>query len=130
MNKPDTNPEFNNQIGKGAKLKGDIIFDTDTLIDGRVEGSITINGFLHLGPNADIQASIQAEQIVCQGKIKGNINCSGTLRLASTSQITGDIQTHLLAIEEGAQMQAKVSMNAEKKQPELLKPLDKRPSTE
>ena len=124
MNKNETGEQYQNVIGKDATLSGEISFPEDTYIDGVIEGNLTIKGSVYVGENAVIKANISATDVTSEGTIKGNIVCEGTLTLLHTARVTGDIQTSLLKVEEGAIVQAKISMQKKNEKAEMLPPIE------
>ncbi|MCZ6715230.1 MAG: polymer-forming cytoskeletal protein, partial [Deltaproteobacteria bacterium] len=57
-------------IGKSISIKGDVVGDEDTIIEGRVEGRIELkNHHLTIGPNGDVQGEIAAKQVTIVGRV-------------------------------------------------------------
>src|SRR5262245_65768366 len=64
-------------IGKSISIKGDVIGDEDTVIEGRVEGRIELkNHHLTVGPNGDVAGEIGAKQVTIVGRVTGNITAA------------------------------------------------------
>ena len=110
MARQEPTGQFVNIIGQGTRLNGDITFEEDVLIDGRVEGKIEVKGRLVLGENAQVIADAVAREMEIRGQVKGNISCTEHLRLAPTARLVGDVQCGLLSVEEGATLQGKITM--------------------
>ena len=98
-------------IGKSISIKGDVLGDEDTVIEGRVEGRIELkNHHLTVGPNGDVQGEISAKQITIVGRVSGNVVASERIELRDTGRLEGDLTTPRLLVQEGSQMNGKISM--------------------
>ena len=107
-------------IESSTKIVGDIISKADFRIDGNVEGNITTTGKVVVGKSGKITGKLSCSNADISGSISGQILISETLSLMSESYIQGDITTAKLSVEEGAQVDATISMKSSKK----LKALD------
>jgi cytoskeletal protein CcmA (bactofilin family) len=90
-------------IGKSVVVKGELSGSEDLVIDGEVEGSITLRGqTLTVGPNGRVRANIEARTVVLHGRVNGDISASERVDLRKSSSLTGNISTARIAIEDGA----------------------------
>lgn len=107
-------------IEKSTKIIGNIFSKADFRIDGEVEGNITTSGKVVVGANGKISGKLNCSNADISGNISGNIEVNETLSLMSDSYVQGEIITGKLSVEEGAQVDATISMKSSKK----LKALD------
>ena len=107
-------------IEKSTKIIGNIFSKADFRIDGEVEGNITTSGKVGVGNNGKISGKLNCSNADISGNISGNIEVNETLSLMSDSYVQGEIITGKLSVEEGAQVDATISMKSSKK----LKALD------
>ena len=107
-------------IEKSTKIIGNIFSKADFRIDGEVEGNITTSGKVVVGANGKISGKLKCSNADISGNISGNIEVNETLSLMSDSYVQGEIITGKLSVEEGAQVDATISMKSSKK----LKALD------
>ncbi len=98
-------------IARGVKVEGDFTSNGDVVIEGEVEGTLTIVGDLRVGEQAKIQANVKAKNAHISGEIVGNISVAEKLDLSESSRVTGDIEAGDLQVASGAQMNGRVSMN-------------------
>ena len=89
-------------LSKDVEIKGNIKFQKDLMIDGKVEGEIHSDGILTIGENADIRGEIKTKSITVYGKVHGNITVAERCELKSRSTLQGDLKAARLVIEEGA----------------------------
>ena len=101
-------------IESSTKIIGDIFSEADFRIDGTVEGNITTNGKIVVGKSGKINGKINCSNADISGSISGKIEVNEVLSLMSESLIQGDIITGKLSVEEGAQVEASISMKSGK----------------
>ncbi|HUI83903.1 MAG TPA: polymer-forming cytoskeletal protein [Candidatus Binatia bacterium] len=90
-------------IGKSVVVKGELSGSEDLILDGEVEGSITLRGqTLTVGPNGRVRANIEARNVILHGRVNGNIKAAERVDLRKSASLTGDIVTARISIEDGA----------------------------
>lgn len=100
-------------IGKSVQIYGEVKGSEDLLVDGTIEGTITLSeSRLTIGPNAHVQANVSARDVVVLGTLTGNVLASGRVELRAGSSLKGDIRAARLSIEENAIFSGKVDMAA------------------
>ena len=101
-------------IESSTKIVGDIFSEADFRIDGIVEGNITTSGKIVVGKSGKINGKINCSNADISGSTSGKIEVAEVLSLMSESLIQGDIITGKLSVEEGAQVDASISMKSGK----------------
>ena len=101
-------------IESSTKIIGDIFSEADFRIDGIVEGNITTTGKIVVGKSGKINGKINCSNSDISGSISGKSEVNEVLSLMSESLIQGDIITGKLSVEEGAQVEASISMKSGK----------------
>lgn len=101
------NAVLNNQeqatIGKSLVIKGEVTGSESLYIDGRVEGAINLPGNrVTVGRNGQVQANINAKEVVILGKVKGNLTASDRVDIRNEGSLTGDVVCQRISIEDGA----------------------------
>ncbi len=90
-------------IGKSVVVKGELSGSEDLVIDGEVEGSISLRGqSLTVGPNGRVRANIEARNVILHGRVDGDVHATERVELRKTASLTGDISTSRISIEDGA----------------------------
>ncbi|MBW4027368.1 bactofilin family protein [Acidipila rosea] len=98
-------------IGKSVQIRGEVKGSEDLLIDGLVEGTITLTeSRLTVGATAKVQANVSARDVIILGHLQGNVDATGRVELRSGAQLTGDIRASRLSIEENAGFSGKVDL--------------------
>jgi cytoskeletal protein CcmA (bactofilin family) len=98
-------------IGKSVEIRGEVKGSEDLMIDGHVEGTITLtDSRLTVGPTARVDADVSARDVVILGVLNGNVTASMRVDLRKGANLTGDIRAARLSIEEGSIFSGKVDL--------------------
>jgi cytoskeletal protein CcmA (bactofilin family) len=98
-------------IGKSVEIRGEVKGSEDLMIDGQVEGTVTLtDSRLTIGLTARVDADVSARDIVILGTLNGNATAAGKLELRKGANVTGDIRAARLSIEEGSLLCGKVDL--------------------
>jgi cytoskeletal protein CcmA (bactofilin family) len=90
-------------IGKSVVVKGELSGSEDLIVDGEVEGSISLRGqSLTVGPNGRVRANIEARNVIVHGRVDGDIHATDRVDLRKSAALCGDISTTRISIEDGA----------------------------
>ena len=99
------------RIGKSIVICGEVKGGEDLIVDGRVEGTITLaENRLTIGPNANVAADLSAKDVLIQGHVQGNIVATGRVELRAGCSVEGDIRALRLAVEDNAVFRGKVDL--------------------
>jgi cytoskeletal protein CcmA (bactofilin family) len=111
-------------IGKLLVVKGELSGKEALLVDGEVEGSITLHGQrLTVRPDGRIRGNIEAGHVILQGRVEGDIQASDRVELFKSGSFTGDLSTGRISIEEGAFFKGKLDI----KKPETALVIETKP---
>jgi cytoskeletal protein CcmA (bactofilin family) len=90
-------------IGKTLFIKGEITGSESVLIEGKVEGSVTLpNDRVTVGRDGRVSANIAAQDIVVVGEVVGNCTATDHLCIRSEGSLIGDVVVARISVEEGA----------------------------
>ena len=105
-------PEQNStHIGKSVTIHGQLSGDEDLVLDGTLEGSVTLTDHrLTVGPNAHIKADLIVRDLVVYGVVEGNVRATGRIELRQSAVLTGDLFASRLSIEENASVVGRVEL--------------------
>src|SRR6201985_3373038 len=88
-------------IGKSLVVKGEVTGSESLYIDGRVEGAINLPGNrVTIGRNGQVQANVNAKEIVILGKVKGNLTASDRVDIRNEGSLAGDVVCQRISIED------------------------------
>src|ERR1700756_2729608 len=99
------------RIGKSVVIRGEVKGGEDLIIDGRVEGTVTLTeSRLTIGASANVAADLTARDVLIQGQVQGNIVATGRVELRAGSVVEGDVRALRLAVEDNAVFLGKVAL--------------------
>lgn len=99
------------RIGKTVVIRGEVKGSEDLIVDGRVEGTVSLSeSRLTIGPNANLAADLAGKDVLIQGQVKGNIVASGRVELRAGCVVEGDIRALRLSVEDNAVFRGKVDL--------------------
>jgi cytoskeletal protein CcmA (bactofilin family) len=100
------------RLGAGLVVKGDISGGEDLLIDGTVEGTITLQSHrLTVGSTAQLSSDVVAREVVIYGEVGGNIRVRDRVEIKKDSTVIGDVTTDRISIEEGAYFKGRIEID-------------------
>jgi cytoskeletal protein CcmA (bactofilin family) len=104
-------------IGRTVVIKGELTASEPLYIDGRIEGKVNMPDHrVTIGRNGEVQANINAREVVVMGKINGNIECTDRVDIRSEGSVTGDVSTIRISVEDGAVLKGGIEVRSEHKQ--------------
>jgi cytoskeletal protein CcmA (bactofilin family) len=104
---------LHNTMASGTTIKGDIFTENDFRLDGQVEGNVTCNGKLVIGPKGKVVGKIISDNAEIMGEINGWVIVKAKLVLKASAVIQGDIQTQTIEIEPNARFNGTCVMAGE-----------------
>ena len=112
------------RIGKSVVICGEVKGSEDLIVDGRIEGTISLTeSRLTIGPSANVAADLTAKDVLIMGHVQGNVLASGRVELRAGCVVEGDIRALRLAVEDNAVFRGKVDLTqAAGKAPETAPP--------
>jgi cytoskeletal protein CcmA (bactofilin family) len=99
------------RIGKSVVICGELKGSEDLIVDGRVEGTVTLSqSCLTIGPSANVAADLTAQDVLIQGNVHGNVVASGRVELRAGCVMEGVIRALRLAVEDNAVFRGRVDL--------------------
>ena len=98
-------------IGKGIFIKGNLTGGGDLVIEGRVEGHVSLKNHLTIEGTGKVNADIRAEQLTINGEANGNIDAGDLVSINASAIVTGDIKAPKVFIEDGAHFNGSIEMD-------------------
>ena len=99
------------RLGPTVVLTGDIEAHEDMLIEGRVQGKITIpSGTLTIAKGAKVEAEIRVRAFLLHGELKGTVRAGEKAVISETAEMNGDVITPKITIANGARFSGGIRM--------------------
>jgi len=97
-------------FGVGVECIGEIWYEGNVQIDGRLEGTVHTKGTLVIGDGAVVKAKIEAGNVICKGNIQGEVVAKESIKLLSPGFIDGTMSAPRLSVETGGVFNGRVTM--------------------
>lgn len=109
-------------IGASARVRGRIGGDGDLVVEGSVEGNVSLRGELTVEAGGSVTGDdVEAESITVGGVLEGDMRVSGQVHALAGSRVRGDVHGGGLALDEGAEYSGRIDNDFELP-PELERP--------
>lgn len=102
-------------FGVGVECIGEIWYEGNVQIDGRLEGTVHTKGSLIIGDRAVVKAKIEAGSVICKGNIQGEVVAKESIKLLSPGLIDGTMSTPRLSVETGGVFNGRMNMGTSSK---------------
>lgn len=97
-------------IGKGLLIKGELHGEDDLIIEGTVEGTITMAKSLTIETEGRVMADIETENVIIKGEMTGDLQARQKITVHAGARLVGDIAAPRIEIEDGAYYKGNVNM--------------------
>jgi cytoskeletal protein CcmA (bactofilin family) len=100
------------------KVKGHIYGNEDLLVDGKVEGPISVGEHrLTVGQNGHVTGGLAAREIIICGRVDGNQAVVGeSIEIRKDASMIGNVKTRRIVIEDGAGFKGNIEIQESSKQ--------------
>jgi cytoskeletal protein CcmA (bactofilin family) len=100
-------------IGAGVKVEGNFIAFGNIIVKGQVIGTVETKNDLHLEKGGLIEGEVKANNVYIAGEVKGNLKVNELAVFEKTARLNGDLECKVLAVERGAVLNGKCTMEKE-----------------
>ncbi len=99
------------RIGKAFRIKGELHGEEDLVIEGTVEGEITLQKHLTIESSGVINANMKAAEVTIRGEVKGNTTADSRIAITTGAKVIGDVKAPRMVIEDGAKLKGAIEMD-------------------
>ena len=101
-------------IGPTITIVGDVRGKEDLVIQGKVKGSVTLEGhLLKIGITGELDADLEATIVYIDGTVNGDIIGTEQVVVSKEGRIKGDIKAPRVTLEDGAKFIGTIDMDPE-----------------
>lgn len=98
-------------IGASIRIRGDVTGDENLIIQGEIEGTITVHGHnVTISKTGKVKANIQATQIIVEGELAGDMLGVEKVIIRDTGNVHGNIVAPRVTLEDGALFKGSIEM--------------------
>jgi cytoskeletal protein CcmA (bactofilin family) len=95
--------------GWSIDIKGEVSAEDDLVLDGSVEGSISMpRHTLTVGVNAHVAAVVAAKNVIVLGSFTGSIIAAARIAIEASAHVTADLVSPALVVVDGAEFTGRV----------------------
>lgn len=106
-------------IGSKITFKGELSGDEDLLIQGVVEGTVSLKGNqLTVGKLGKVKANLSAKNIIVDGNVEGDLMAEDHIAINASSIVKGNIIADRVTLEDGAKFRGSIDMNTDTPAPQ------------
>jgi len=98
-------------VGKTLLIKGEIFSDDEILIEGRVQGTISVKNRVVIGVNGNVEADIDAREVVIKGKVVGNVKGGKRVEIVPAGVLHGNINSPRVVIADSGVFEGNIEMH-------------------
>ena len=99
-------------IGPKISIKGTVSGEEDLLIQGKVEGTISLGEFeVAIGESAEVKANIKAKAVKIEGLVRGVISGGEKVVISKSGNVHGNIIAPRVTLEDGAIFKGSIDMD-------------------
>ncbi len=98
-------------IGKGIQIRGNLSGAEDLIIEGRIEGHVTLQNHLTVESPGIVVADIEAKNLTINGQMNGNIDVHERVLISSSATVLGNVRAPRVVIEDGARFRGHIEMD-------------------
>jgi cytoskeletal protein CcmA (bactofilin family) len=99
-------------IGAGIKINGEISGNENILIEGRVEGRISLSGNdVTIGKTGQVMADVSAKTIRVAGEVSGDLQAKERVVISGSGNVRGNVVAPRVVLEDGAVFKGSIDMD-------------------
>jgi cytoskeletal protein CcmA (bactofilin family) len=99
-------------IGPGIVINGDISGTEGLLIEGKIQGKISLPGHqVEVGKSGKVHADVVAKFVKIDGELKGDIDGKEKVVICKTGNVRGNIVAPRVMLEDGAIFKGSIDIN-------------------
>jgi cytoskeletal protein CcmA (bactofilin family) len=98
-------------IGPKIVVRGSLSGEEDLVVEGRVEGRVTLVGHLVIAPGGIALADVDASSVEVRGEVRGDIVASGSITVERGATVAGNLRAPRVIIHDGAHFDGAIEMD-------------------
>jgi len=97
-------------IAPGLFLRGELRGEDDLIIEGRVEGEVTLKKHLTIETTGVVVANVATQNITVKGELRGDMTAEDKVEIHNGARVIGNIVAPRIVIAEGARFKGHIDM--------------------
>jgi len=100
-------------IGSQISIRGAVSGEESLLVEGRIEGSITLTGDLVVAVGGVVEADVEVTSLEVHGELRGDAVASHCITVEKGGWVTGNCRAPRVVIHDGARFDGGVEMDVQ-----------------
>ncbi len=100
-------------IGSKTTVRGQVSGKQDLVVQGRIEGHVSLDSQLIVEESATVEADVEASVATVRGEVRGPIVAARSMVLEATAKVAGKLKAPAIVIEDGARFSGEIEMDVE-----------------
>ncbi len=100
-------------IGSKITVRGTVSGRQDVVVEGRIEGRISLESQLTVEEAGSVEADVEAAVATIKGEMRGPVVATRSAVLQATSKVAGKLTAPSIVIEDGARFSGEIEMDVE-----------------
>jgi cytoskeletal protein CcmA (bactofilin family) len=98
-------------IGNTLLIKGEVFSEDEILIEGRIQGKINVKNRVIIGINGNVEADIEAREVIIKGKVTGNVKGGQRVEIVPAGVLRGNINSPRVVIADSGVFEGNIEMH-------------------
>ncbi len=100
-------------LGPNISVRGTLSGRENLIVEGRLEGSVNLEGHLTVAEVGVVHANIEVQNIDVYGEVAGDIVASETISIQKGSRVSGNVRAPRVLVHDGAHFEGTVTMDVD-----------------
>lgn len=100
-------------IGSAITIRGNLTGSEDLMVEGRIEGTVSLKNHLSIEESGVVEADIEVEDLTVKGTMKGDITAAQSVSILTNAKVVGNVRAPRVIIEDGARFRGSVEMDVQ-----------------
>ena len=100
-------------IGNQILIRGTLVGEEDLVVEGRIEGAITLAGHLTVAEAGAVEANLDVDSVEVHGEVIGDILAGRSITIHQGARVQGNVRAPRVIINDGASFHGSVEMTVD-----------------
>jgi cytoskeletal protein CcmA (bactofilin family) len=98
-------------VGRQILIRGTLVGEEDLVVEGRIEGAVTLAGHMTVAEPGIVQANLDVDSVEVYGEVVGDIVAARAITIQKGARVQGNARAPRVIIHDGALFQGSVEMS-------------------
>ena len=100
-------------LGPQITVRGGLSGEEDLVVEGRLEGTVSLAGHLVVAVGGVVEADVDVESLEVHGRVQGDIVASRSVTIDKGAEVSGNVRAPRVIIHDGARFSGSVDMEVQ-----------------